>query len=256
MKTILKIIKYGIFLLGLIILLSFISGFINGIFSSSKEEKKEEAKSVVCTKKEPYKLSPEFERARSLRIQRMQESGFNVDFSWYNCINIVYSDLEGSEGMFKFDEKSSLDNLTVYVDNSYKSKDDLLTAMLLSHEFTHLNQFIEKATKNTSLSCVESEIAAHKAESLLFSTFNMQEKLAIVNRVRNIESDSYSDARTLDTLKGIKDILEFDGESIQYCKKKYKQGSSEFANCWNNYIDLKLREYITSNKAYITQCHL
>ncbi len=143
----------------------------------------------TCPRKSPYPMQPEFQRALSLISQRTQQaSGINSDphNSLYNCLDIQYADLSGqnAEGFFLFDTSASkIDDLRILVDSSYKSYDDLLPAILLSHEITHARQFVNKVLYGISQNCEDMEVEAFSSQDELFRALNNEEKTSLINRV-------------------------------------------------------------------------
>ncbi|KKT87851.1 MAG: hypothetical protein UW88_C0020G0018, partial [Candidatus Collierbacteria bacterium GW2011_GWD2_45_10] len=126
-----------------------------------------------CTKEKAYKLEPEFDRATSLVVQRLidktdieawdsgKDPSTNNAFLWLyankNCLDVSYAssveEMSGAEGLFYFtNEFSNRERLRILVSPLYKEQDDLLTATLLSHEFTHAIQFMFEDTQRTELS--------------------------------------------------------------------------------------------------------
>lgn len=157
-----------------------------------------------CDRKTPYEIKPEFSRAISLIIQRLQDSSkqydeFNIDEGLYplgliinnkNCLDIQYapsvSEMSGADGFFLFSNKFSGKNrLKILVNPEYKIQDDLMTALLLSHEITHAEDFIEEDVYNTELEicnkklgnkfCKETVEDSFK-DSLVDSCFEMEQR--------------------------------------------------------------------------------
>jgi len=194
---------------------------------------------VKCTRKEPYKLAPEFERARSLRNQRLQEAGITLDYSFYNCINIDYADLskDGAEGMFSFDQNSSIDNLKILVDNSYKIKDDILTAILLQHEITHVGQFVSKLQGKGELSCIDSEVQAFSNELVFMTLLNPEEKMSLVQRIIYYQEGGYNNSASLGIFSQINQLISLNRKSSDALVLK-------------SLID----KWVRQNPAYQSQC--
>ncbi len=141
----------------------------------------------LCTRTTPYDNPPEFTRAISLVNQRYVEAKLPgaIDESISNCIDIQYTDLSNkeAEGYFIFDPNSSTNDLKIYVDNSYKSYDDILTALLLSHELKHVQQFIDYKTKGTDVSCFDKEIEAFSWQFGFLTDLNAEERKSLYNRI-------------------------------------------------------------------------
>ena len=219
-------------------------GFVYGVFHSIAPKNVStptEVGGIKCNRKEPYKLAPEFERARSLRNQRLQDAGYKLDYSFYNCIDIQYADLSpnGAEGMFQFDQNSSIDDLKILVDNSYKIKDDLLTAVLLQHEFAHVSQFVKKLRGEGETPCVDSEVQAFANEILLLTTLNEEEKMSVAQRVIYYRDGGYRDSVSLGIISQIDQLVKMNGKSK----------TSEA-------LITSLDKWVRQNPAYKKQCGL
>ena len=241
------------FILGSLIL---VKGFNLKTNTTSTVEATVENGKYECTRKEPYKMEPEFERALSLRNQRIQAYfGTKKDSSSQNCIFIQYDDLatkngEGTEGMFLFDKKSRLDKMTIYVDNSYKDKDDILTAILLQHELTHVSHFIDELSGKDKLSCVDDEVYSFMGQAYFLATLNSEEKKSIQSRLErysNIDSITYD---------GLVSLMAMSNQSHSKCAVQYKPNSEQLSQCEFLTLQKMVESYVRSNPAYQDQCKL
>jgi len=194
----------------------------------------------LCKRDVKYTLEPEFERAMSLLMQRLEESElsqtqdiYNQYNSIFNCVNISYatseSAINGSEGYFVFDSNSTNDKLDIVVSPKYHSKDDLLTSILLTHELAHAYFFA--SGKSNNLSCLDNEAYAHSYEFYYLGTINQEEVASITYRYNNHYSPEAEGPVNL--LTGLHDIL----------NRGYKG------------IDL-FREYVSRQPAYQVLCDL
>lgn len=145
-----------------------------------------EENTVLCTRTEPYGMAPEFERAISLVIQRLDQGNTNIlldeNFKLIkNCLNVTYSsevDNYDAEGLFYFDERSTKDRLNILVSNKYKANDDILTAALLTHEITHAYVF----ASDLNLTCFQNEAEAFYNQIVFITVLNKAESDSIVAR--------------------------------------------------------------------------
>lgn len=147
---------------------------------------------TICARTQPYNNPPEFTRALSLVIQRYSESNIasakdiaTLYKSFLNCIDIKYTDSnqDNAEGYFIFDNNSDLSDLKIYVNSSYKDYDDILTAVLLSHELAHARQKIDKVTKDKTMSCIDNEIDAFSSELAFVTYLNDEEWKSLYSRL-------------------------------------------------------------------------
>lgn len=148
---------------------------------------------LYCGRFEKYSMPEEFNRAVSLIIQRMIQSGNNTAKSItniHNCLDIQYAqsdeEMHGAEGVFMFSTNSTPDRLQIFVSPRYQAKDDLLTAVLLSHEFAHAlvfaGEFTNQLPLNLRVSCYENEASAFISQMQFLTTLNEEEKLSIISR--------------------------------------------------------------------------
>lgn len=142
-----------------------------------------------CPRTTPYPMAPEFQRALSLigqRVSQVYGSG-DPNKSVYNCLDIQYGDAgPNAEGFFLFDTRfSKIDDLKIIVDSSYRRNDDLLTAILLSHEVTHAWQFADELKNGNVLSCVDKEVGAFQNEYSFVTVLNPEEKSSLISRLSN-----------------------------------------------------------------------
>lgn len=201
-----------------------------------------------CIRNSPYPTEPEFERVISLTAQRIkQRSPDYKEPEYSNCIHIQYGDLKtdgtGPEGVFVFDKSISTPNdLVIYVDKSYKSNDDLLTAILVVHEITHAQQFYNEAINGeNTISCVDKETDAFMSELLLLYYFNAEERESIIYR-------SFGKEISNTALMGTNQIITIFVNSGLQCKKEL--------NCALNLSRQKIREWIIKDPFYIKLCNL
>lgn len=149
---------------------------------------------VFCVRKTGYEIPEEFDRAISLMTQRygqsdnsvMQSNSYSIK-DVKNCLNIQYAessmDIADAEGAFIFTPSQSMEKFDILVSPKYSSKDDLLTAILLSHEIMHVFDFIESQKSGLPINCFETEAKAFTAQNFFASTLNEEEMDSINLRV-------------------------------------------------------------------------
>jgi hypothetical protein len=108
-----------------------------------------------------------------------------------NCLDIQYApsdeELSGAEGVFAFAKNSTNDRLQIFVSPRYEVKDDLLTAILLSHEIAHA--FIFATGSSNTISCYQNEAIAFQSEMRFIGTLNEEEIASITYRYNNRASE-------------------------------------------------------------------
>lgn len=190
---------------------------------------------IGCTKTQEYANREEFKRAISLVIQRLGEgntawgSKYAKDFQRIRtCLDIQYVQSEGeindAEGLFSFSVRSTPNRLQILVSPRYKVKDDLLTAILLSHEMTHALVFADGAT--SGISCFDNEALAFTTEMMFIGTLNDDEVASLTYR----SNHGYPEAR------GVIDLI---------VATHGLKGTSPFE---------KMQNYVRSNNFYQKQC--
>ncbi len=211
-----------------------------------------------CNRSSPYPMPPEFQRALSLRDQRLIENGtVFLKRDIRNCLDIQYADLSntsGVEGVFLFDPKSTINDLHIYVDNSYHGYDDILTAILLSHEMTHVSQFINYKTTSKQISCVDKEVEAFQNELYFILSLNSEEKKSIIDRVSN---NPYSN----NAYFGVYQLLQVYLNSQNNCgsiSNNISRNSDEFksySQCYWNSSKSQLQSLVEQSPYYQKQCN-
>lgn len=225
----------AVIVLMLIIFLGYKNGSGEINYSTGKQSK------VTCNRKTPYPMAPEFQRAISLINERYQQAGFGTGkYPVYNCIDIQYADLgDTAEGYFSFDRNSKIDDLHIYVDKSYSNYDDYLTAILLSHELTHLNQLLYFLDTGQKGSCYEQEVQAYHNELNFALTLNKEEKDSLSLR---LESNPYKNS----AYAGFNQLLAFLNSAA------YTYGVNT-DNEWAS-IDAQIRYMVQNNPYYQKEC--
>lgn len=200
-----------------------------------------------CIREEMYDMPEEFKRALSLIKQRLSNKmGDNSgDFSFFNCLNIQYSDLKDAEGVFTFvPGQSSIDKLNILVNKSYTSSDDLLTALLLSHEALHASNYLDLVSNNIKTDCVDEEVKAFTMQ-LIFSASLTEGEMKSLNL--KLKQGYYN----IDNqLKIMWDLLTYRDYARKMCK------TVDYDDCFFKYFNLKAKNMIVSNPFYQKQCNL
>lgn len=234
-----------------------------------------------CPRNNPYAMNPEFERAVSLLIQRIDENPeapyvtqedrniMKIMLNIKNCLNIHFENIEdkNTEGYFVFDPNSTIDNLNIFVDNRYKNYDDALTALLLSHEITHAAQLVDFKLNNSNLSCIDKEVNAVKIELQFIRFFNDEEKRSLSERV-NAEEGRTNSTPTLLTNRiqenraysSIKFLFSVNANVGSKCKtsntSNFEDWLSRDETCHDKVLTEYLKKAIESDKYYMKQCGL
>lgn len=149
---------------------------------------------VPCIREVGYNKPPEFNRAIDLIIQRLSQTGDknSHDFSSIldsikNCINIQYADsdsqMSDAEGYFSLNKNQNLEEYDITVSPRYSIKDDLITAVLLDHELTHVIDYADYLTSGKVIPCYELEARAFGNQNWFLITLNLEEKKSLLTRL-------------------------------------------------------------------------
>lgn len=217
----------------------------NGLTNTSDSAQPSTQTNVYCTRTTPYPMPPEFLRAISIRNQRLSQVGsINPDpnKNIHNCLDIQYADLSSqqAEGMFLFDPTSSPDDLKILVDNSYREYDDYLTAILLSHEITHAEQFDNESVEGIHETCYEKEDNAFISELNLFRALNPEERSSLLYKI--LQTPQKNSA-----YEGLYSLLQITLNALHEC------GNST-STCYNQSVQTQISDMVKNNPAYQQEC--
>lgn len=226
-------------------------------------------------------VSPEFQRAVSLVLQRYSENentknSLMIIRANQSCLDIQYAnsvdEMAGADGVFLFSKKnSSPKGLKVLVNPEYKVQDDVTTALLLSHELTHAEQFILQDVSNRVIqecnneasesfcnelqsmnglgfyiedspeACVRHEGQAYLNENVFYSTLKKVEQDNILLRANNVIPSQAN-------LPVYGFAVKF-RELERQCPLKTSEDVSNFSDCLSNV-------YVRSEPFYQKECSL
>lgn len=246
----------GITLLALVYLMYFIPKLNN---TKTTQQLGQVTILTKCTRTSPYKMPPEFERALSLIRQRLKEyvpdSGIP---EYWNCLNIQYTDLkkvgDNAEGVFMVDKSvSNPSNLVIYVDNSYHSYDDLLTAVLLVHEINHAAKHYDFVVYGKSLkSCMNQEVEAFQTQFTFLKTLNPEERNSIFYRIGTI-IDTGRSAQSMPS-KELNPALINLNQMITIFLNAAKYQCNMDQECTEKLTSQGIRNMVENSPAYQKQC--
>lgn len=147
-----------------------------------------------CPRTTNYEMEPEFSRALSLIEQRATEADadsaetFKTYVEVIHCLQIRYAttdaDMNQAEGVFHFIPGQSAETLSIVVSPRYKSKDDILTATLIMHEFTHAVNYVSGLYDGKHTDCYLDEAQAFSNQNWFLTVLNNEEKQSLLARMR------------------------------------------------------------------------
>jgi hypothetical protein len=225
--------------------------------NSTDNQIPEKPKTVTCTRTTRLNNDPQYDRALSLIQQRIDDNnkwwnkyGETVDgrFKHFppelvNCIKISEETAKstgGLEGYFTFNGEDIKENYyPITVSSDYRLADDIETALLLTHEITHVQQYINTLNGKDSLSCIDKEIEAFRSQLDFYVLLNSEENSSVYNRIQS-DKNLHSELQMLDTMMTIN-----------------RESNCKFEEtCLDANLTNKLREMLTSDSYYKKQCGL
>ena len=256
-KKIIKLFLIIFTVLFAIFLISAISSFIEN-YRGGKQSSKISPDNSLCNRSSPYPNSEQFNRSISFIIDKYENSGQNFLKDWTsdvgndyqrmrNCIDISYADLssEEVEGYFTFNEQDSTpDHLVIYVDQNYKSLDDLSSALLLAHELAHARQFVREYYGGPKLDCVQKEVEAFAHQTLFLLTLSKEEQNSVIAR---IETGNTNSAQIVFS----EQLVDWGYDATKGCTNVNDGGK-----CYLDNLVKNIKTWVVSQPAYQKQCNL
>lgn len=232
--------------------------------TNQNEENKDKKEELICDRTTRLENQPQYDRALSLIYERLTKYGTDERLfppQLINCIKVEEKNIKndtGAEGYFNGSNDEIKSNYFPIVIDSWGSfdNDDLSTALLLVHEITHVQQYIdnynlsvhEKGSPTilsallyeTKSSCLDKEVSAFKKQLIFTTKLKNEELKSIYSRIAmNEELNSQ-----LTTLKTLKDSFEnFNHDCEQY----------DF-NCIESRINFHIYKLLRDSGLYDEQC--
>jgi hypothetical protein len=252
----------------LILALVVLVGIWKGGSKNNQEQGDLETKVVIpsCSRTQRLDNSPAFDRALSLINEKyaVWEEGGERNFgSLYffpskltNCIKIVEEDVRNStdaEGYFVFnDDNIESDYFPIYVDSDYLQTDDLVTALLLVHEITHVRQYLDTLNGVQELSCIDNEVEAFDAAyNFGIRQFGENEKTIELRTL--YDEDLHPQLQTLNTIKNSFGLIRPLTGPNGLCEGA---SGNECTNRINQDRRSKIKEIVAQQEIYKEQCGL
>ena len=207
---------------------------------------------AVCTRTARLENEPQYDRALSLIAQRIENSNkYSYDenkFKYFstnltNCIKVVEAKLDkGTEGYFILNGKDIKPNyFPITIDTSYYLTDDALTALLLTHEVTHVQQYIDSVNGKTKLSCLDNETSAFMAQLDFYVDLNTEENKSVWLRMQE-KDDLHPQVQMIKNMIQINQ--ERDPALCDFLDKK----------CRDAYLRVNLKKLISEDDRYKHEC--
>lgn len=225
-KTIFVKQKFLILTSIIVILIVFVLGrsFIGKINTRTNDESKDKTTLIKdepkieagCNRNVRLENEPKFDRALSLvyeKIGKLQKdlgdaSSLIFPPQLVNCVQVKKSDLpnaKGIEGFFVFNDKDiKPNNFPISVDRKYDEADDLVNALLLTHEITHVHQYINTLNGTDTLSCIDKEVNAFYSQLLFTTELNEEEGKSLDLRIEN-DQKLHPQLQIIDSMRSLRD---------------------------------------------------
>lgn len=203
----------------------------------------------LCTRTSPYDAPSEIKRALSLLSERWdaEPNAPTPKGGMSNCLHIIYKDhseMDNAEGYFLFDKSSNPNDIRIFIDNTYKNYDDILTASLLKHEVIHATiYYLVLEGSMQPLTCVENEVDAFSEQIIFLTNLNPEEWKSITYRVAS--NPHLNSAYELTDF-----LLRLNKKGDEQCV------NASDSNCWRNYVKASLTNWVKTNPYYQEQCGL
>ncbi|MFZ2026069.1 MAG: hypothetical protein WAV30_02160 [Microgenomates group bacterium] len=157
----------------------------------------------ICTRTKPFHLNQEFNSALDLIQQRSKSAEDIIKISLKpkerlprffsaidsrNCLDIFYSDnipnLNYTNAWFD-SENSTPNHLIIKIDPKYKDSriDNLVMAMLLAHELTHVRQYFD-IKSGDKMTCIQQEVDSFLSQLRFLAILNKDEQPQVMNLIK------------------------------------------------------------------------
>lgn len=204
-----------------------------------------------CSRKHPYEMSAQIVEALSIVRSKSPLEVRNTLEPIVNCLNVQYKDLSKDkglvEGAFSIDKSSTLDNLRIYIDNSFQTKSTEFVSLILAHEVIHAIYLVSDIYyKNPPVTCATQEYEAWGNEVLLmYNGFTNEQKSNINNEINSFYK---TDVHALALSNFVLEI----NKSLNLCKGAKTE--KELYECkWNN-VRYVVQNKVDSSPSYKVQC--
>ena len=166
-----------------------------------------------------------------------------------NCIKIVEDETRKDseiEGYFIFNGEEIKDNyFPIVVDKDYSDVDDILTALILVHEITHVQQYLDTINGIDSLSCIDKEVQTFSAQLKYYGFQNDETRKSMDYRLEH-------DDELHPQLKLIKSISQ-SGVIPSIYSTGCMDESAE-PDCLKNIELNRIKEILLQDDYYVRQC--
>lgn len=244
----------------------------NSKIESSREEAENQIQNetnserLICDRTTRLENEPSIDRALSLISERMEYSSGKDPFppQLINCIKVEVKNIKnetGAEGYFDGSNEDIKSNYFPIVIDDWGNffADDLSTALLLVHEITHVQQYIDRynfgvdpvyadsplkiLSKMTKSKCLDNEVFAYKNQ--LFFTLKLKEEEQKSLNYR-VMADEHPIPQ-IELLGSLQSAFQ-DFSYADSCKEKFD------VDCVDRSINIKIYDALRDSGVYDEQC--
>lgn len=221
---------------------------------------------LICDRTTRLENEPSIDRALSLISERMEYSGGKDPFppQLINCIKVEIKNIKnetGAEGYFDGSNEDIKSNYFPIVIDDWGNffADDLSTALLLVHEITHVQQYIDRynfgvdpayadsplkiLSKMTKSKCLDNEVFAYKNQ--LFFTLKLKEEEQKSLNYR-VMADEHPIPQ-IELLGSLQSAFQ-DFSYADSCEEKFD------VDCVDRSINIKIYDALRDSGVYDEQC--
>lgn len=206
-----------------------------------------------CTRTTRLENKPRYDRALSLikeRIDDHNKKDNSEEWKFFpaeltNCIVTTEKSLDReTQGYYVFNSEETKPNyFPISINSDYRYSDDINTALLLVHEMTHVQQYIDSLNNKPEITCIDGEVSAFIAMYNFHQMLTSEEWMSI--RFRTEQDDYPNLAAPLKMIKSINLLEDESGCNIPYNKI-----------CVDEFVKNELKKIISKDDDYKKLCEI
>lgn len=220
---------------------------IKNIFSSLIPEPTISVFEKKCGFKNPPELDEDAKKTLSLWENTLHEFGDDISWSKHDCIKIEYRQLSSDNlGEFFPGNGNKLQDFIIYLDDSLRGN-YVISSVILMHEISHLNQFIERINSGFKIDCIAAEVDAYHNEISYIWKLNENNLKFFNNYVSQLKEKPDIKSKTMaNDFLGMDEVMEKCGNA---CPKDVV-----YDKCVWDCFDLTMEKNIRNTPKYIERC--
>ncbi len=200
-----------------------------------------------CGIKEPHKIDDDIKKTLNLWENTLREFGDDISWSKHDCIKIEYKELASDNlGEFYPGYANELQEFIIYLDESLRGN-YVISSVMLMHEISHLNQFVERLNTGNMIDCITAEVDAYHNE--------MSYILKLSDSNLKIYNDYIAQAKTKSDIKS-KTLVNDSSGSMDVFKRCNNACPVDvvYDKCVWSCFDLTMEKNIRNTPKYLEIC--